>query len=302
MQKFYRVLYGFLPLGCKFAVPFPVIVHGLLRDPRKPSCESRRICQTQARQKFRSPYESVTRARTRVGVIRVKPLLKEFRAFLEMIFRLLLELAGEFQCDSLGFTESRRAAGEGFIDEDGSEAELVRIWGGSRCNLRATICSDLAPSRREICLLIIFVGSFIVITVCNFTHPVVVDDAAICTATASVGWIYVNDAGAVGGTFGALHRGALAWARIFGLGHNASPLAKITPKVKTISAPSPERFEKLLNLANNCGKPAFLSYFRVLPSVSYHCYRRLFPMENQENSGQRESNPHCQLGRLELYH
>jgi len=25
-------------------------------------------------------------------------------------------------------------------------------------------------------------------------------------------------------------------------------------------------------------------------------------MENQENSGQRESNPHCQLGRLELYH
>jgi hypothetical protein len=86
----------------------------------------------------------------------------------------------------------------------------------------AVICFGLAPSLPEILLLAMFVRRSIVVTVSNFTHPVIVDRAAIRTATAGAGWIYVNEGGAVGGTFGALDRSAFALARIFGLGHNAS--------------------------------------------------------------------------------
>jgi hypothetical protein len=38
-------------------------------------------------------------------------------------------------------------------------------------------------------------------------------------------------------------------------------------------------------LANNCGKSAFLSYFRVLPVVSYHCSTAFFPMKRKQKSG-----------------
>ena len=115
MQEFYRVLYGFLPLGCKFAVPFPVIIDGLLSDPGEPSCERRRIGQRKSRQKFRAPYKGITRARTRVRVIRVKPRLKEFRAFLEMIFGFGLEFPGKFDRHALSFTDADRPGSKCFI-------------------------------------------------------------------------------------------------------------------------------------------------------------------------------------------
>ena len=127
VQEFYRVLYGFLPLGCKFAVPFPVIIDGLLSDPGEPSCERRRIGQRKSRQKFRAPYKGITRARTRVRVIRVKPRLKEFRAFLEMIFGFGLEFPRKFERNSLCFTNTAGTGSKCFVQENGGEAELGRI-------------------------------------------------------------------------------------------------------------------------------------------------------------------------------
>lgn len=72
--------------------------------------------------------------------------MEEFRAFLEMIFCFLLKLAGESQCDPLRFTESGGTRCKSFIEENGSEVGLGRIWVGNRRNLPATICFDLMAS------------------------------------------------------------------------------------------------------------------------------------------------------------
>jgi len=108
VEEIHSIFHRVLPLLCKFAVPFPVIVDGLLGRAGKPSCERRRIGQRKTRKEFRTPYKGITRARARVRVIRVKPLGKKIRASLEMIFCFLLELSGEFQRDALRFTEVRQ--------------------------------------------------------------------------------------------------------------------------------------------------------------------------------------------------
>ena len=66
---------GSLTLLCKFRVLSLVAVGGLLRRTGEPSCERWRIDQTQGRQEFRPQYERMTRARTRVRVRRVQPII-----------------------------------------------------------------------------------------------------------------------------------------------------------------------------------------------------------------------------------
>src|SRR5260370_37099532 len=74
-QEFNGVTLCLCPLLGKLAIPLPVIIDGLLGGSGKPSCERRRIGQRKSRQEFRSPYKGVTRARSRVSVIRVKPII-----------------------------------------------------------------------------------------------------------------------------------------------------------------------------------------------------------------------------------
>src|SRR5438046_4639840 len=116
------MIYRLLPLLGKFAVPFPMIIDSLLGDPGEPSCERRRVRERKSREEFRTPYQGVTRAGTRVGVIRVKPPLKEFRAFFEMIFCLRLEFSGKFERNALRFADTGRTGGEYFIDNRSDEA------------------------------------------------------------------------------------------------------------------------------------------------------------------------------------
>jgi hypothetical protein len=64
VQQVDGMIYRFLPLLCKFAVPFPVIVNGLLGGPGEPTCERRRISQRKCRQ-ISDRQRNATRETTR---------------------------------------------------------------------------------------------------------------------------------------------------------------------------------------------------------------------------------------------
>jgi hypothetical protein len=51
--------------------------------------------------------------------------------------------------------------------------------------------------------------------------------------------------------------------------------------------------QRCVRLPNNCGKSAFLSYFRVLPALSYHRLTAFLPMKKRINERVKGIEPSC---------